>query len=54
MDRPVLNLGGHCHEGLLHIGGILRTRLQEGDADLVSKRLKIRTCDGTLVAAIMP
>ena len=38
-SAPVLDLGSHGHEGLFDIGGILCTRLQERDADLVSKGL---------------
>jgi len=39
---PVLDLRRHGHERLLHIGRVLGARLQEGDADLVRKRLRAR------------
>jgi len=38
---PVLDLCSHCHESLLHISGIFCAGLQEWDADLISKSLKI-------------
>ena len=40
--RPhaVLDLGGHRHERLLHVGRVLRRGLQEGDAQLVGVFLK--------------
>jgi len=38
---PVLDLCSHCHESLLHISGIFCTGLQEWDAYLISKSLKI-------------
>ena len=41
---PVLDLGCHGHEGLLNVGGVLGTGLQEGDADLVSKGLQQWGC----------
>jgi hypothetical protein len=39
--NPVLDLGGHGHECLLHVGRVLGRRLQEGDAQLISVLLKI-------------
>ncbi len=41
-DAPVLDLGGHGHEGLLNIGGILCTGLQEGNPNLISKSLQVQ------------
>lgn len=38
--HALLDGRGHGHEGLFHVGRVLGARLQEGDADLVSKRLK--------------
>lgn len=38
-DLPVLDLCCHGHKGLLHIGGAFGAGLQEGDANLISKRL---------------
>lgn len=37
--HALLNLRRHGHEGLLHVGGVLGTRLQEGDGQRVSKLL---------------
>ena len=37
--HPLLNLGRHGHEGLLHVGGALGTGLQEGDSQVVGKFL---------------
>lgn len=41
--HPLLDLGSHGHEGLLHIGGVLGTRFQEGDAQRVGKLLPDNT-----------
>ena len=38
--HPVLDLGGHRHERLLHVGRVLRRRLQERDAQLVGVLLQ--------------
>lgn len=40
-STPVLDFTSHGHEGLLHIGGILSTGLQEWDANLISKGLRL-------------
>ena len=37
---PVLDLSCHGHEGLLDIGCVLGTGLQEGDANLICKSLR--------------
>mmetsp|Transcript_24079 Transcript_24079/g.75448 ORF Transcript_24079/g.75448 Transcript_24079/m.75448 type:complete len:263 (+) Transcript_24079:560-1348(+) len=37
--HPVLDLRRHGHESLLDVGGVLGGRLEEGDANLVGKRL---------------
>ena len=37
---PVLDLSCHGHEGLLDVGGVLGTGLQERDANFVSKGLQ--------------
>ena len=37
--HPLLDLGSHGHEGLLHVGGALGAGLQEGDAQVVCKLL---------------
>ncbi len=34
-SHPVLDLGRHRHEGLLHVRGVLGRRLQKGDAKLI-------------------
>ncbi len=40
-----LDLSGHGHKGLLHIGGVLGTGLQERDANLVRKCLQAHAHD---------
>ena len=37
--HPVLDLRRHSHKRLLDVSGVLRRRLEEGDANLISKRL---------------
>lgn len=37
--HPLLDLGRHGHEGLLHVGGALGAGLQEGDPQVVCKFL---------------
>lgn len=37
--HPLLDLGRHSHEGLLHVGGALGAGLQEGDPQVVCKFL---------------
>lgn len=39
IDVPVLDLLRHSQESLLDVGSVLRRRLQEGDAELVSEFL---------------
>lgn len=39
LDVPVLDLLRHSQESLLDVSGVLRRRLQEGDAELVSEFL---------------
>ena len=38
--HPLLDLGRHGHEGLLHVGGALGAGLQEGDPQVVGKFLE--------------
>ena len=38
--HPLLDLGRHGHEGLLHVGGTLGAGLQEGDPQVVGKFLE--------------
>lgn len=38
--HPLLDLGRHGHEGLLHVGGALGARLQEGDPQVICKLLQ--------------
>lgn len=40
--HPLLDLGCHGHEGLLHVGGALGARLQEGDSQVVGEFLEER------------
>lgn len=37
--HPLFDLCSHCHECLLNVGGVLGTRLQEGDTQRVCKFL---------------
>ena len=38
--HPVLDLGGHRHERLLHVGRVLRGGLEEGDSQLIGVFLR--------------
>lgn len=38
--HALLDLRGHGHEGLLHVGGILGTSFQEGDSQRVCELLE--------------
>ena len=38
--HALLDLGCHGHEGLLHVGGVLGTGLQEGDGQGIGKLLQ--------------
>lgn len=46
--HPVFDLSSHCHESLLHIRGILCTRFQKGNSNLVSEGLCSRIVDHLL------